>query len=306
MGEELVLSHDLVACLTFDRQKIETVGGRKLRERAQRIAGRREEGVERAVLQLFRRLQLLQVLRLDVLFADAEGRQDGACVDERPGARLIDGYALALEIRNGLQIEAFSDDDVHALGIKVRDGAQLLDLGLAFVDAGAVDRPRIDVGLAEARSNVSTDDAVHVVNRAVGGNRAHLDLVGGNGVGDDAADRVVSAARPAGADAKEPLLGACRHAGEGKDAEACTEGERCPAGHMTCHFHSSSIAGSNAPASCKCLRPHTAITSEGMQLTANFPEAERSRANSATGRYPLWDPLRDVRTRSAPLPRIAA
>ena len=71
-----------------------------------------------------------------------------ARVDQRARARLVERDALALEIGDRLDAGALARDDVHALGIEVGDDAQLLDLGLALVDAGAGVGPVGDVGLA--------------------------------------------------------------------------------------------------------------------------------------------------------------
>jgi len=66
------------------------------------------------------------------------------------------------------------------------------------------------------------------------------------------------------------------------------------------------MAGPDAPARSKCLRPDTAITRERLQPDLNiFLEAERSRANSATQtvwpyiRRTRWASIAGVRSRSA-------
>ena len=104
------------------------------------------------------------------------------------------------------------------LRIEVADQAQVGDLGLALVDAGAGVRPVGDVRLREARLHLAGGDAVDVGDRSVrrdGGrdqarHAAAAALVAGararrvgNGVGDQAADRVVGAGGAAGADAEE-------------------------------------------------------------------------------------------------------
>jgi hypothetical protein len=72
--------------------------GGQLGNGAGRRAAGEEEGVERAVLQLVAGLVGLDVLGLDVGFLDAVGGQDGARVDQRARARLVQRHALALEV----------------------------------------------------------------------------------------------------------------------------------------------------------------------------------------------------------------
>ena len=120
-------------------------------------------------------------------------------------------------------------------GIEVGDDAQLLDLRLAFVDAGAGVGPGVDVGLAEARLHRAADDAVDVGDRAVGGDRADVDLVGRDRIRDHAADRIIGAAGAAGSDAEEALLRQRRRAGKAKSAQAGTERQHVAAGDDASH-----------------------------------------------------------------------
>ena len=120
-------------------------------------------------------------------------------------------------------------------GIEIGDHAQLFDLRLALVDAGAGISPGIDVGLAEARLHRAADDAVDVGDRAVGGDRADVDLVGRDGVGDHAADRIIGAAGAARADAEEPLLGQCREPAKPRAPRAGAERQRPAAADKTNH-----------------------------------------------------------------------
>src|SRR5437667_11043175 len=95
---------------------------------------------------------------------------------------------------------------MHALREEVGDNAQLLDLWLAFVDAGAGIGPGVHVGLAEAGFHRAADNAVDVCDRSIGGDSTDIDLVDRYRVGDHASDRMVGAAGPAGSDAEKSLL----------------------------------------------------------------------------------------------------
>ena len=83
------------------------------------------------------------------------------------------------------------------------------DLGLALVEPGARIGPGSDVGLRETGFGRAALDGVDIGDRAVRGDRRRhepgdaLARVARDGVGDEAADRIVGAAGAAGADAEE-------------------------------------------------------------------------------------------------------
>ena len=222
-GEELELRLQLLGLGTSQRQQLEAVGGGQLGERSLRKAGSLEIGVERAVLQFFSALLLLEVLGPDVFLGETVGGENGLGIDERARARLVEGDALAFQVGDRLGAEPLLHDDMDALGIEVGDGAQLFHFGLALVDAGAGKGPEIDVRLAEARFHGAADDAIDVGHRAIGCDRADIDLVGRDGITDQTADRIVGAAGAARTDAKELLLGERSVAPRGKNPKRGSE-----------------------------------------------------------------------------------
>ncbi len=218
-GEERVLRAHLVDLGSGDRDEVDAAArGGELGNGARRVAADEEERVEPAVADLVAGLVGLQVFRLDVLFGDAERGQDDPRVDQRARARLVERHALAFEVGDLADAGALARHDVDRFRVQVGDEPQIADLGLPFVDAGAGVGPVGDVRLREARFHLARGDAVDVGDRAVRrdgggdetGHAAAAALVAfararrvRNGVGDHAADRIISAGGAAGADAEE-------------------------------------------------------------------------------------------------------
>ena len=95
---------------------------------------------------------------------------------------------------------------MNALGIQIRNHAQIINLWFAKIRPCAIECPRGHIGLAEATLHRAACNAVHIGQRAIAGLRGHDDFSGlRNSIGNHAAHGVIRA-RSAACPNAEKLL----------------------------------------------------------------------------------------------------
>ena len=124
---------------------------------------------------------------------------------------------------------------MHRFRVKVGDGAKLLDLGFAFINAGTGVSPSRHVCLHETGFRRRADNRVHIGDRSVGCHRAGVDLVVGDRIRDEPADGIIGAGGSARPDPEELGLRARRTA-EHESGKASCACKRLSAGKDHGHF----------------------------------------------------------------------
>ena len=198
---------ELVDVLVIDADQVNLTAGAQVGDGGGGGAGHDEGGVDLAVLQAVGAVAEALVNGLDVIDGHVITAQNVNCVEVNAGAQSTDGNALAAQILNGLDVGVHGDD-LNLLHVEGGHGGEAVHSAGLSEDVGAVVSVAHNVRLAEAQL---VGAGIHVLNiglGAVAGDGSDGQVgVGGNILGNDAAERVVGAGLTAG-DERQALIGA--------------------------------------------------------------------------------------------------
>ena len=193
--------------LIIDADQVNLTAGAQVGDGGGGGAGHDEGGVDLAVLQAVGAVTEALVNGGNIVDGHVVAAENVNCVEVNAGTKGTDGNALAAQILNGLDVGVHGDD-LNLLHVEGGHGGEAVHSAGLGKDVGAVVGVAHNVRLAEAQL---VGAGVHILNiglGAVAGDGSDGQVgVGGNILGDDAAESVVGAGLTAG-DESQAFVGA--------------------------------------------------------------------------------------------------
>lgn len=183
-----------------EADKVDITGSGEVGDGRGGRTGDDERGVDLAVLQALGAVAEALVHGGDIALLEVIGVEHVNGVEVHAGAGCADGDLLAGEVGNGLDVRV-GGDDLHLLLIQLGNDGEAGDRALeqALAVVGIVH----NIALHEGDLDVAVGEVLNVGLRAAGGERRDLAVgVGGDVVGQHAAEAVVRAGVAAGAEAE--------------------------------------------------------------------------------------------------------